>query len=373
MKKVALIYNYAQHYRKSIFKKIDDEFNCDFYFGDKLDWAKDIKKMNLSLLRGFRKEVENIRFLNFFIWQKGVLSSIIKNNYSHITLYGDSFYISNWFVLLYCKLFNIKTSIWTHGLYKKMNFPSKLFNICFYKLADYILLYGNYSKNKMMELGFKEKKLKIIYNSLDYENQIYLRDKQSENNVFFDHFNNDLPVFLYIGRVQKIKKIDQVLLALDNLQKTNYNFNFVVVGEGEDLINLLDIAKEKNIERNVWFYGACYQEELIARMIYNSAGVISPGNIGLTAMHSLVYGTPAITHNNFENQMPEFEAIDESITGSFFEENDIKSLESKIKFWIDKSKKERELIRINCFKKIDDFYNPNYQISILKSLYDEAN
>ena len=36
---------------------------------------------------------------------------------------------------------------------------------------------------------------------------------------------------------------------------------------------------------------------------------VSPGNIGLTAIHSLSYGTPVCSHSNFNNQMPESEAI----------------------------------------------------------------
>lgn len=54
-----------------------------------------------------------------------------------------------------------------------------------------------------------------------------------------------------------------------------------------------------------------------AEFIYNADLCVSPGNVGLTAMHSLVFGCPVITHNCFEWQMPEFEAIQPGITGDF--------------------------------------------------------
>ena len=41
---------------------------------------------------------------------------------------------------------------------------------------------------------------------------------------------------------------------------------------------------------------------------------VSPGNVGLTAIHSLTYGTPVLTHDNFNFQMPEAEAIEENIS-----------------------------------------------------------
>ena len=102
-KKYCLIYNYPQHYREAIFKKMDEALCCDFYFGDYLDWAPDIEKMDVGQLQGFKMWLKNIRFFKFFIWQKGALSVLFKG-YSHIIIYGDTFYISSWFILIIAKL-----------------------------------------------------------------------------------------------------------------------------------------------------------------------------------------------------------------------------------------------------------------------------
>jgi hypothetical protein len=64
--KFCLIYNFPQHYRETIFKLIDNELNCDFYFGDKLDWAPDIKPMDVSKLKGFKGILKNKKILKFF-------------------------------------------------------------------------------------------------------------------------------------------------------------------------------------------------------------------------------------------------------------------------------------------------------------------
>ena len=55
--------------------------------------------------------------------------------------------------------------------------------------------------------------------------------------------------------------------------------------------------------------GECYSEETNAKLIYNADLCVAPGNIGLTAIHVMMFGCPAITHNDFKWQMPEFEAI----------------------------------------------------------------
>jgi glycosyltransferase involved in cell wall biosynthesis len=367
-KKFALIYNFSHHYRKSIFKKLDDNLDIDFYFGDYLDWAPDIKKMDLRELKGFKTELQNKRFLKLFTWQKGSLKAIINKGYTHVILYGDSFYFSNWFIMIYCRIFKIKTAIWTHGLTNDIKGLSGLYNRAFYSLANYILLYGDYAKGKMIENGFIPSKLLVIYNSLDYEKQLKIRKEINESTVYLDNFGNSKPVLLYIGRIQKVKKLEMIIRALDKLKTTEYECNFIILGEDKEGVNLEEMVTEMQLQENVWFYGACYDEEVIGNLLFNATACVSPGNIGLTAMHSLVYGTPAITHNNFSNQGPEFEAIQPGKTGGFFLENDIDSLIDVIKILVKKSKEERDTIRVNCYEKIDSFYNPNYQLSVINSI-----
>ncbi len=64
---------------------------------------------------------------------------------------------------------------------------------------------------------------------------------------------------------------------------------------------------------------------------YNASVCVSPGNIGLTAIHALSFGCPIITHNNFAEQMPEFESIKPSKTGYFYQQGDIADLKDKIR------------------------------------------
>ena len=54
-----------------------------------------------------------------------------------------------------------------------------------------------------------------------------------------------------------------------------------------------------NLQDQIWFYGACYDESKLGELIFNADLCVSPGNVGLTAVHSMGYGTPVITHNNF--------------------------------------------------------------------------
>ena len=134
-----------------------------------------------------------------------------------------------------------------------------------------------------------------------------------------------------------------------------------------------DLAKfsvSLGVMDQIWFYGASYDEAKNAELIYNADLCISPGNIGLTAIHSLMFGTPAITHSNFPYQMPEFESIKQGVTGDFFQENNSVSLAQCIENWF-LNHVDREKARLACYHKIDNEWNPYYQIGIFKKVFAE--
>lgn len=368
-KKYCLIYNYHQHYREAIFKKMDDELDVDFYFGDNLDWAPDIKGMDYTRLKGFKAILKNRKILKYFIWQDGALGLAFKK-YNFFILYGDPFFLSNWFIIIVAKLLGKKTYLWTHGVNTDLNFKNKLFNFTFYKLCTKILLYGEFAKEKMTKIGFVANKLVVIYNSLDHQKQIIIRNKLTKSNVYEEFFNNNLPIIMYIGRIQKSKKIELIIEAMLIMKNEGNDCNLVIIGKDMEKTGLDNLIQANNLIKNVWLFGPCYNEERIGELIYNADVCVSPGNVGLTAMHSLVYGTPVITHDNFLNQMPEFEAIKSGLTGDFFKENDPVDLSKKIKNWVKLSPAKRKIIRNNSYKIIDEKYNPDYQIKVIKSIYD---
>ena len=125
------------------------------------------------------------------------------------------------------------------------------------------------------------------------------------------------------------------------------------------------VAKE-GLTDNIWFYGACFDENANAELVYNADLCVAPGNIGLTAMHVMMFGCPAISHNSFKWQMPEFESIKPGETGDFFEYDNVEDLTRCISEWFRSKKDCREKVREACYKEIDDYWNPHYQLNLLK-------
>ena len=341
------------------------ELNCDFYFGDTV--FMDLKKMDYSNLIGYKGELKTLK-IRSYRWQLGI-SKFLFMSYDNYIITGDSSYLSYWLLLLICFIRQKKIYMWTHGL-KPDSLEKRipLSGIFYSHASGGLLLYGNHSRNFMIEKGFPENKLHVIYNSLDFEYQYNIRQQQVQSGIYKNHFRNNDPIVLFIGRLQKAKRLELIIKSQKKLIEQGIFTNTIFVGSGEMEQSLRNLAREEELVDRVWFFGPCYDEKQIAELIYNATLTVCPGNIGLTSIHSLVYGTPVITHSNFWKHGPEFEAITSGISGDFFEEGSYEDLSQKIYIWIKRSQSERETIRKDCYKIIDTFYNPQYQIRLLKKL-----
>ncbi len=364
--KICCIFNVAPHYNEPIYKLIDKHLISDFYIGDKIHLP--IHLMDYSSLNGFKKILKYTPLFYNFYWQTGVMGIRLRN-YNHIIITGEPFCLSTWLILIISKLFKIKTYLWTHGWYGNESFFKKTIKKMFFKLSTKVLLYGDYARDLMIDEGFKSEKLITIYNSLDYNNQLLVRNSLIENEIYNNYFGNRNPVIVFVGRIQKVKKLDMLLAAMLRLNQNKLRCNLIIIGEEVEKTYIKDLIDEYDLNKQVWLFGPCFDEKVIGELIFNANVCVSPGNVGLTSIHSLMYGTPVITHNNFCKQMPEFETITDGYNGSFFDENTIESLADKIKFWIIKTNQNRLDIRNNCYRVIDEKFNPNVQINILKNLF----
>jgi len=365
MLKLCIIYNFAQHYRTSIFRLLDKEFNCDFVFGDNMG---DVKKMDYALLRGKVTETHTKNIAAGWYWQPGVVCQLFED-YDHYILLGETRALSTWMFCILARIFKPKKKVyfWTHGWYGKESKLESFVKKLEFKLPNGgIFTYGNYARELMIKEGFDPAKLFTIHNSLAYDQQMEIRKSLTVSTVYQDHFKNDNPNLFFVGRLTPIKQLDLILDAMSISRDKGKNYNMTFIGGGEEMENLKKKVEELNLNDQVWFYGPCYDEKELSSLIYNADLCVAPGNIGLTAMHSMVFGTPCITHNDFPYQMPEFEAIRPYKTGTFFKRNDVQDLADKIDEWFRINGSERERIRKECMDEIDNEWNPYFQIEVLK-------
>ncbi|WP_455584309.1 glycosyltransferase [Bacteroides sp.] len=347
--KVCCIFNIAPSYRKAIYKLMQAELDVDFYCGD-------YSIEGIALLP-LNNELSNVYSGKKLIWQKGAIRRAFAKKYDAYILTGNAGIRSNWIITLLARLMGRKVYLWSHGLKGNESKSDFYKNICYLRLAGNALLYGERAQERLALHGFTH--TTVIYNSLDYDSQLAIRS-QADNGAFLhEHFKNDLPMICYLGRVNAAKKIDMLLEAIKDIE-----CNLIIVGSGPEEEKLHDKTVEFGLTNKVWFYGECYDEVLIGTILKNSTVTVNPSSIGLTAIHSLMFGTPVITHDDHISQAPEAEVIIEGVSGYYYQNGSVESLRQTIIKALN-SPKDSEA----CYKIIEKKYNPHTQIEILKKIF----
>lgn len=146
------------------------------------------------------------------------------------------------------------------------------------------------------------------------------------------------------------------------LKASSDPINILLVGDGPERATLEILAAKLDV--SVHFYGACYDEATLASLIYYSDVTVSRGKIGLTVIHSLTYGTPAITHGDLDQQMPEVEAITDGFNGKLFIKDDVHDLVRCMTEWFS-ARYDRETVRSQCQQVVAKNWNPARQRELI--------
>lgn len=366
--RVCFILNIAPLYRRAIFNILDHNNDIDFFFmSGNISYDIDAL-MDLRELSGYKGTLKNIYKSKKLIWQRGVFKALWRG-YDAFILTGNPGIRSNWIFMLLARLMGKKVYLWSHGMYGNEKMIQLMINKTYMRLSSGLFLYGNYAINLLLKEGFKSNKMTVVYNSLDYYNQKKERRKYVNAGFMRNYFGNDFPVIAFVGRLTKQKSLNTLVDAVGILKASDCDVNIIFVGSGECEAELKQRVIEACIDDRVWFYGECYDEQMIATVFQNSSLCVSPGNVGLTAIHALSYGIPVITHNRFKQQMPEAESVKRGVNGDFFKYGDPVDLAESIERWVkitgDKNKSES--LRERCYKIVDEVYNPQNQNNIFTS------
>ena len=364
MKKNCVVTNLGSHYRLPIYALMASRFGCHYYLGDRL--RSPVKTFDYRSLTGFRHTLHNV-FVGPFYWQCGAVRLLFKP-YDVYILDGEPYCLSAWVMLLLAKALGKETIAWTHGWYGREGWLKRIIKKVFYQLHDKLMVYSQYAIALMEREGIAKNKLFCIANSLDSDRQKAIRDTLSDMDTYAQHFRNVNPCVIYCGRIQHSKKLDLLLQALKRLKDEGHLVNVIFVGKDVDGVGLTALAEDLGLEEQVWMYGPCYDDAVLGQLFHDAYVCVSPGNVGLTAVHALTFGCPIITHDNFPYQAPEFEAIVPGLTGDFFRQGDVNDLAAKILNWTSKNKEQRRQVRQAAYGEIDRKWNVHYQLEVIEKV-----
>lgn len=378
-RKCLVVYHFFAHYREHLMRELMKDPDWEFEMISDSKTVSGIKVIDPELAKlpteagGLRWNfVKNCSILGKrlpFLWQKGLLSRLSRQDYDAVIFLGSIYFITTWIGMFKARRMGKQVLFWTHGFLGKDGGLLSRIRHAFYRRADCCLLYGERAKNIMWESGFyRPEQLKVIYNSLDYEpmERYRLATTQEMRSKLRQSLFDDgtAPIIIAVGRINKVKRLDLLLRALALLQDEKVVFRCLIVGNGSELESLKVLASELKVESHVLFHGAAYGDEVNPLLLASDLCVI-PGDIGLSAMHSMSAGLPTISHNKLARQMPEHEAIVEGETGSLYEYESVPDLAKCIQSWISNPQRI-EVAQQACLDKVGTQFNKHYQVKMIR-------
>jgi glycosyltransferase involved in cell wall biosynthesis len=251
------------------------------------------------------------------VWQQGMLSLLKSNLYDVVIAEFNPRIVSNVLGCFWRQRLPLQWIWWGHGISPQSNAISIRLRVWLSRLADALIFYEATQQAKFVSWGVAQEKTFVANNSIDTEDidpLVEARPCHERHRI------------LYIGRLIPQKKIALLIHGFAHaLSSLPPETKLTLVGDGTEREALERLVHELNIGERVEFVGAVYQQTQLAPL-FNSAWVsVSPGYIGLSAIHSLAYGVPLLVAKG-EPHSPEQAALEEGTNSVFFPSDDVTAL-----------------------------------------------
>lgn len=133
---------------------------------------------------------------------------------------------------------------------------------------------------KDLHCVFPEKRNLLVYNPVKFDNVTYVARPSH-------------PVFLYVGRLAKVKNVDHIMKALSSLQRKNFELH--IIGDGEEYEPLLEQSYQLGIQDRIVWHG--WQHEPWDRVNGVTSVLLASDTepFGLVLIEALARGIPVIS------------------------------------------------------------------------------
>ena len=331
--RVAVLQRIVPHYRIPLFRALttSDRYHYSILCGESVAGSSLASTLSDPEIRYVRVANHYFCDTETLVWQSGVVPLLWNRCFDVIIAEFSLRIISNVVACLIARSLGVPFIWWGHGL-SPSPFSVRL-TLAFARMADALLLYSYDMKKLFMQYGLDERKLFVALNSVDVR-------KISE--VVFSLKQGGMVRYriLYIGRLIPAKKVDLLVRAFALAKKSlPTRVRLTVVGDGPCRDDLEALAGDLGIAEQVDFLGEIVDETVLAKVFAESWISVSPGYVGLAAIHSLAYGVPMVVASG-EPHSPEVSALEEGVTAVFFNGGDVNHLAGVlVELWHDSERR----------------------------------
>jgi len=188
-------------------------------------------------------------------------------------------------------------------------------------LADRVVAVSQRTKNMIVsDYHIPADKIDVVHNSLDLSDMAPL-DEQNAYHYLTDLKDDGWKVVTNVGRLTIQKGLPHLISAAGEVVKRFPKVIFLIVGHGEQRDELLELAAEKNISRNVLFAGfqrgKQWRDAYAISDLFVMPSVSEP--FGLTPYEAIAYGSPSL----ISRQSGVAEVFSNCLKVDFWDENEM--------------------------------------------------
>ena len=335
--KVAMSQRICPEYRIPVFKEISKNPEIDFtlYFGDGTTTGSN---KNAEVIKGFKhcklftiSKMFNYNGEKYRAFHPMLPFHIIIGNYDVVITEPGTNIFNNLFIFPLCKIFGIKFIWYTAGnpsslsLLKKIMMPITKIMMNY---SDACITYNSVADSDLLKAGVPQFKIFRAQNTIDSTS---IKEKAEEFHETVTDFKKELKinnskVVLYIGGIEKRKKIINIIKSVGLLNIKGLDVKVLIVGDGP----YLEILKNQlsDVESDFTLFVGRKVDDA-ALYILASDIVVLPGEGGLAINHAFACGRPCIATEAAEGAAV-YDYIIDGYNGYVVPQDDIVSLSGKL-------------------------------------------
>lgn len=326
--KIAVVQRFLTHYRIPIFERFASSgaFDLRVYASDQLDvlhppaFFQPLGGPSLRMRFG-GKEYR-------LVFYPGIMISLARFRPDVVIFEGVTNIVNNLYLFPFAKVMGSRIIWWDAGRRRGaamhlLRRTADLFVNPMMRSSDACLAYGSLAARHMEHCGVAPARIFVAHNSIDDRQvrqfvQTHRRSVlKSKRTRFGTH-----PVVLYVGALERRKKVDVLLAAFRLIQHNNPDVWLSIVGDGPQRSELEQEARELGLER-VIFEGKAV--DTVDRFFMLADIFVLPAEGGLAINQAMIHGLPVIVSSA---DGTEVDLVVENHNGFIVEEGNVQQLAS---------------------------------------------
>lgn len=360
--RVSIMSPFFPNYRNALFRRLSTSQRYSFLFigSPTRHTSNGVPGLEHTHLSNFI-HLRSLALPGGLVWQTGAVAHALNTESLVIVLTGDIHHLSSWLAAIVARARGRKVVFWTHGWIKLESHVRSFVRNRFYRLASDLFLYGSYAATRGGSYGFRAERMHIIWNSMGAP----IMHRSSLES--YNHSRTTHQRWIVISRLIPARQIASVIRGVSELRDSGRHVRLTIVGDGPSRDSLEREARQAKVD--VEFLGAVHDLARTGELLRQSDLCVSPGNVGLAAVHALSSGCPVSTHDDPTRQMPEAEAVIDGLTGVRFPYGDVTEMVERS--WRFVASTSPDQVAQACHREVMARWTPEAQADAIEKALDK--